>query len=169
MKTFQEGCEKAMKITREKMKTFLNHPKPCGKMCYSLIDRRQKILGNNSKAYVCHKYKTAYHPKNTLSMEKHSGGSIMLCGCFSSPGTKALVKIVGNMDSSKYQSILTQNLQASVRHLKKKKNFSFQHNNDPKHKSLCCPKSAKELMFRKPVMLLHYFHILLNNPITFCY
>jgi len=57
----------------------------------------------------------------------------MLWGCFSSAGLGALVKIDRIMNSSKYQDILAQNLLASVRKLKMKRNFTFQHDNDPKH------------------------------------
>lgn len=52
---------------------------------------------------------------------KHGGGSIMLRRCFSTAGTGALVKIERVMDNSKYQSILTQNMQASVRQSSMKK------------------------------------------------
>uniref|UniRef100_A0A8C5GA54 SLIT-ROBO Rho GTPase activating protein 3 n=1 Tax=Gouania willdenowi TaxID=441366 RepID=A0A8C5GA54_GOUWI len=37
------------------------------------------------------------------------------------------------MNSSKYQAVLAQNLRASVRKLKMKRNFIFQHDKDPKH------------------------------------
>lgn len=39
------------------------------------------------------------------------------------------------MNSSKYQDILAQNLLASVRKLKMRRNFTFQHDNAPKHTS----------------------------------
>uniref|UniRef100_A0AAY5K1G4 Uncharacterized protein n=1 Tax=Esox lucius TaxID=8010 RepID=A0AAY5K1G4_ESOLU len=50
---------------------------------------------------------------------------------FTTAGTRALVRVGGIMNSSKYQAILGQTLQASVRKLKRK--FTFQHDNDPKH------------------------------------
>lgn len=49
------------------------------------------------------------------------------------------------MDSSKDQSILVENLQASVKQLKIRKHFTFQHDNDTKHK----PKSTKEWRQKK--------------------
>lgn len=64
-----------------------------------------------------------------MSIVKHGDDSIMLCGVFSSAVTGAL------MNSSKYQSILAQNLHSSAKTLKMKRNFTFQHDNDPKHNS----------------------------------
>ncbi len=101
----------------------------------------------NSKRYVWHKNNTAHHQRNTIPTVKHGGGSIMLWGCFSSAGTGALVKVEGIMNSSKYQSILAQNLQASARKLKMKRNFIFQHDNNPKHTS----KSTKEWLHQKKI------------------
>lgn len=51
----------------------------------------------------------------TIRMVKHRGVSIVLWGCFSLALIWPLVKIEGITDSSKYYSILAQNLQASVR------------------------------------------------------
>lgn len=58
-----------------------------------------------------------------------------LPSCFSSAGSGALVKRDGIMNSSEYQDILAQNLLASVRKLKMKRNLTLQHDNDPKHTS----------------------------------
>uniref|UniRef100_A0AAY5KUV8 Tc1-like transposase DDE domain-containing protein n=1 Tax=Esox lucius TaxID=8010 RepID=A0AAY5KUV8_ESOLU len=58
----------------------------------------------------------------------------MLWGCFSSAGTRALVR-EEIMNHSKYHAILAQILQASVRKLKMKRKFTFQHDNNPKHTS----------------------------------
>lgn len=41
-----------------------------------------------------------YFPKNALPIAKDSGGSIMPLGWFSSPETKALIKIEKIMDSA---------------------------------------------------------------------
>lgn len=49
------------------------------------------------------------------------------------------------MNSSKYQSILAQNLLVSARKLKMKRIFTFQQDNDPKHTS----KSTKEWLPQK--------------------
>lgn len=65
--------------------------------------------------------------------------------CFSSAGTRALVKVEEITQSSKYQSNLALNLKVSVRKQKLKKNFTFQHDKDQKHKS----RSTKELLQKR--------------------
>ena len=76
---------------------------------------------------------TAHHPKNTIPTVKHGGGSIMLWGCFSSPGPGALVRLEGKMDGAKYRKILNENMLTSTRKLKLGRKFTFQHDNDPEH------------------------------------
>ncbi len=110
-------------------------------------ETKVELFGHNSKRYVWQKNNTAHHQRNTIPTVKHGGGSIVLWGCFSSAGTGALVKVEGIMNSSKYQSILAQNLQASARKLKMKRNFIFQHNNNPEHTS----KSTKEWLHQKKI------------------
>ena len=56
----------------------------------------------------------------------------MLWGCFSSTGTGARVRIEGEMERTKYRKILEENLR-SARKLKLGRQFTFQHDNDPKH------------------------------------
>uniref|UniRef100_A0A674EJM0 Tc1-like transposase DDE domain-containing protein n=1 Tax=Salmo trutta TaxID=8032 RepID=A0A674EJM0_SALTR len=115
-------------------------------------ETKVELFGHNSKRYVWRKNNTAHHPKNTMPTMKHGGGSIMLWGCFSSAGTGALIRVEGIMNSSKYQAILAQNLQASVRKLKIKRKFTFQHDNDPKHTS----KSTKAWLHQKKINVLEW-------------
>ena len=51
-----------------------------------------------------------------------------------------------------YQSILAQNLQASARKLNMRRNFIFQHDNDPKHTY----KSTKEWLHQKKINVLEW-------------
>ncbi len=115
-------------------------------------ETKVELFGHNSKRYVWQKNNTAHYQRNTIPTVKHGGGSIVLWGCFSSAGTGALVKVEGIMNSSKYQSILAQNLQASARKLKMKRNFIFQHNNNPEHTS----KSTKEWLHQKKIEVLEW-------------
>ncbi len=79
---------------------------------------------------------------------KHGGSSIMHWGWgFFSAGTWALVKVEGIMNNLKYQSILAQNIWASAKKLKMKRNFTFQHDSDPK----CTPKPTKELLHQNNI------------------
>uniref|UniRef100_A0AAY5L763 Tc1-like transposase DDE domain-containing protein n=1 Tax=Esox lucius TaxID=8010 RepID=A0AAY5L763_ESOLU len=66
-----------------------------------------------------------------------------------SAGTRALVRVEGIMNSSKYQGILAQNLQVFVRKLTK---FTFQHGNNPKHTS----KSPKAWLHQKKINVLEW-------------
>ena len=63
---------------------------------------------------------------------KHSGGCIMLCGCFSMAGT-GLVRIEGNMNRAKYRQILDENLIQSAQDLRLGQRFTLQQDNHPKH------------------------------------
>uniref|UniRef100_A0AAY5K1G9 Tc1-like transposase DDE domain-containing protein n=1 Tax=Esox lucius TaxID=8010 RepID=A0AAY5K1G9_ESOLU len=121
-------------------KINIKSPKSTWKNVLRSDETKVELFGHNSKRYVWSKNKTAHHP-NTITTVKHGGGSIILWGCFSSVGTGALVSVEGIMNSSIYQDILAQNLQASVRKLKMKRKFTFQHDNNLKHTS----KSTKEI------------------------
>uniref|UniRef100_A0A803K548 Transposase n=1 Tax=Xenopus tropicalis TaxID=8364 RepID=A0A803K548_XENTR len=131
-------------------KTHLKSPKSMWEKVLWSDETKVELFGHNSKKYVWRKNNTALHQKNPIPTVKHGGGSIMLWSCFSSAGTGALVKIEGIMNSSKYQSILAQNLQASAR--KQRRIFIFQHDNDPKHTS----KSTKEWLHQKKIKVLEW-------------
>ena len=55
-------------------------------------------------------------------------------GCFASKGPGHLVRIHGIMDSIKYQQIVNENITASARKLKMGRGWTFQKDNDPKHR-----------------------------------
>ena len=56
--------------------------------------------------------------KNTITIVKLGGVSIMLWGCFAAGGTGALHKIDSIIRQDKYVDILKQHLKTSVRKLK---------------------------------------------------
>lgn len=76
------------------------------------------------KKYDWHKNNTVHRPKYTIHPAVKHGG-IMLFSCFSSAGTGVLDKVEGITNSSRYQSILAQNLQASAKMLQMKRNLPF--------------------------------------------
>jgi len=58
---------------------------------------------------------------------KYGGGNIMLQGCFSAKGKRKLICVKGRMNVA-----ISQNLLPSVRPLKMKQGWVFQHDNDSK-------------------------------------
>jgi hypothetical protein len=64
---------------------------------------------------------------------KHSGGSIMLCGCFSAAGTGRLVRIEGKMNRAEYREILDETCSRVLRTSDWRRRFTFQQDNDTKH------------------------------------
>ncbi|MGH0115852.1 UNVERIFIED_CONTAM: hypothetical protein FKN15_054208 [Acipenser sinensis] len=76
----------------------------------------------------------------------------MLWGCFSSAGTGHFVKIEGRMDGAKYREILQENLLQSAKKLKLGRKFTFQQDNDPKHKA----KATLEWLKNKKVNVLQW-------------
>jgi transposase len=111
-----------------------------------------ELFGHNQNRYVWRQVNQAHKEKYTKPTVKHGGGSLMFWGCVSFHGTGNLVKVEGRMDSVYYQQILNENLHASARKLKMGRNFQFQHDNDPKHRS----KSTIQWLRNKKVKVLEW-------------
>jgi transposase len=92
-----------------------------------------ELFGRNSARHVWRKEGTAYESNNTIPTVKHGGGSIMVWGCFTAHGTGALHIIDGKMDGAMYRQILEKSLIPSAKRLFKKRKWTFQQDNDPKH------------------------------------
>ncbi|KAG9347526.1 hypothetical protein JZ751_005094 [Albula glossodonta] len=101
-----------------------------GKIAFRITD----LKTTNFKHYVWGTAGTAHHLPNTIPTVKHGGGNIMLRGCFSVAGAGKLSLIEERMDAVKYRGVLEILLQ-SASDLGLGRRFTFQHDNDMKHKA----------------------------------
>uniref|UniRef100_A0AAX7UYV5 Tc1-like transposase DDE domain-containing protein n=1 Tax=Astatotilapia calliptera TaxID=8154 RepID=A0AAX7UYV5_ASTCA len=115
-------------------------------------ETKVELFGINSTRCVWRKKNTELHPKNTIPTVKHGGGNIMLWGCFSARGTGRLIRVKDRMNGAMYREILSQNLLPSVRTLKMKRGWVFQHDNDPKHTA----RATKEWLRKKHLKVLEW-------------
>ena len=76
-----------------------------------------------------------FDAKCTVPTVKHGGGSVMICGCFTSRGVGKLCVLHRIMDRFYYRDILEKNLFPSIDHFKFGQQSHFMHDNDPKHTS----------------------------------
>ncbi|CAF4494487.1 unnamed protein product [Rotaria socialis] len=79
--------------------------------------------------------KEEYNSTCIVPTVKHGGGNVKCWGCFSASGVGNLVFIDGNMTGEMYRTILDNNLLQSVEKLKMDNEWTFQHDNDPKHRA----------------------------------
>ena len=110
-----------------------------------------ELFGHMDRRYVWRKPGTAFDEKNLVPTVKHSA-SIMLWGCFAAAGPGKLAVVPGIMNSLVYQDILQENVAASVHQLGLSRSWTFQQDNDPKHKS----KSSMEWFRRNNFKLLEW-------------
>lgn len=115
-------------------------------------ETKVELFGINSTRRVWRTKNTELHPKNTIPTVKHGGGNIMLWGCFSAKGTGRLIRVKDRMNGAMYREILSQNLLPSVRTLKMKRGWVFQHDNDPKHTA----RATKEWLRKKHLKVLEW-------------
>lgn len=120
-------CHKASRLQyakqhRDKPQNFWN------KVIWS-DETKIELFGHNHKRYIWRGVNKAYNEKYTIPTVKHGGGSLMFWGCVSYRGT-------GNkMNAACYQKILEENLHSSAWKLHMGHTWTFQHDNDPKHKA----------------------------------
>ena len=104
-----------------------------------------ELFGLNAKCHIWRK-------SVTIPVVKHGGGSIMLWRCFSAAGTGKLVRIEGKMNGAKYREILDENLLQSAQDLRLGRRFTFQQDNDPKHRA----KTTQEWLRDKSLNVLEW-------------
>ena len=93
------------------------------------------LFSSNGKKWVLKFSGENYSENTTLKPVKHGGGSIMLWGCMTSRGVSNPYIINGNMIDTSYVKFLQENLFESVFSMGFNRNFIFQQDNDPEHKS----------------------------------
>ncbi|CAF1479687.1 unnamed protein product [Didymodactylos carnosus] len=93
------------------------------------------LFGSDGKVMVWRSRKEEFDPKCTLPTVKYGGGSVMVWGCFTKKGVGKLYILDRIMDRFHYREILEKNLIPSIRQLSLGTNFTFMHDNDPKHTS----------------------------------
>uniref|UniRef100_A0AAY4A883 Transposase n=1 Tax=Denticeps clupeoides TaxID=299321 RepID=A0AAY4A883_9TELE len=97
-------------------------------------ETKTELFGVNGWCHISRKPDTTHHQANTIPTVSHCGGSIMLWGCFSVPGTGRLVRIEGTMTAAMYRDFLYENLLPSSLELELgQRFFNLQQDNDPKH------------------------------------
>ncbi|KAK3512430.1 hypothetical protein QTP70_009851 [Hemibagrus guttatus] len=92
-----------------------------------------ELFGHNDVAYILCKKGEAFNPKNTIPTVKHGGGNLMFWGCFSAGGQGNLITVNGTMKKEQYIKILNNNIRQSAEKLGLGYQWTFQHDNDPKH------------------------------------
>ena len=65
---------------------------------------------SGTASHIWRRNRDAYKDKQLIPTVKYGGGSVMFRGCLNSRGPRALVRIDGIMNSTKYQAILAENL-----------------------------------------------------------
>ena len=79
---------------------------------------RNKIFWSDEAKIELNVERLVCRKPGTIPTVKHSGGSIMLWGCFSVAGTGRLVRIEAKMKGAKYREILDENLLQSIQDLR---------------------------------------------------
>ncbi|KAK3523864.1 hypothetical protein QTP70_010508 [Hemibagrus guttatus] len=98
-----------------------------------------ELFGHNDVAFIWRKKGEAFNPKNTIPTVKHGGGNRMFWGCFSAGGPGNLITVNGTMKKEQYIKILNNNnnnnnnIRQSAEKLGLGHQWTFQHDNDPKH------------------------------------
>uniref|UniRef100_A0AAY5L4Z8 Tc1-like transposase DDE domain-containing protein n=1 Tax=Esox lucius TaxID=8010 RepID=A0AAY5L4Z8_ESOLU len=124
---------------------------------WTVYETKIELYGHNHKRYVLRGVNKAYSEQNTIPTVKHGGGSLRFWVCVSSKGTCNLVKIDGKMNEACDQKKLADNLHSSAQKLCIGRSWTFQHDNETKHKAkltLQCLQQKKVNVLEWPSRLL---------------
>jgi len=115
-------------------------------------ESRFRVFGCDGRIKVWRKSGESLKMKNLNPTVKHGGGGIMVWGCMAYKGVGNLEIIDGIMNQFYYQNILTRNLKESAKKLGLGRRYTFQQDNDPKHKS----KSTLEYLAKNKINVLDW-------------
>ncbi|CAJ0940981.1 unnamed protein product [Ranitomeya imitator] len=127
-KCYKVFCLQYAKQHRDKPQNFWN------KVIWS-DETKIELFGHNHKRYISREVNKAYDERNTIPTVKHGGGLVMFWGYVSYKGTGNLFKVEGKMNAARYQQVLEANLHSSAQKLRMGHTWTYQHDNDPKHKA----------------------------------
>ena len=116
-------------------KTMSNKPLDFWNTVLWTDESKFNLFGSDGKVMVWRSKKKEFHPKCIVPTVKYGGGSVMVWGCFSRSDVDNLYFLDRNMNMQYYVDILDQNLIQSAKHLRLGRQFTFQHDNDPKYTS----------------------------------
>lgn len=109
------------------------------------------LFGSDGKKYVRRPQGKRNDSRYQTPTVKHGGGSIMIWGAFSWKGVGPIFKIEGNMDSTHYKEIVSEQMLPYARR-NMPRGWIFQQDNDPKHRS----KLLQEFFTDKKIRVLEW-------------
>lgn len=109
------------------------------------------FFSSDGNTRVWRKLNKSLDPRYIDKTLKHGGGNVMVWGCISSKGTGQLAFIETKMDRFIYANILLNNLGISAEKMGLI-DYTFQHDNDPKHTS----KHVKSYLEEKSIRVLEW-------------
>ncbi|KAI5151414.1 hypothetical protein ENBRE01_2124 [Enteropsectra breve] len=123
-----------IKALYEEAKKWIYYPETHWKQVIYSDETKTNLFGSDGKKYVRRKDGTRYQMKNCIPTVIHGGASVMVWGCFSYGGVGKITIIDGTMNSLKYTRILDTCLAPSASKMGLLE-YTFQQDNDPKHRS----------------------------------
>ncbi|CAK9814356.1 Transposable element Tc1 transposase [Anthophora quadrimaculata] len=112
-----------------------------------------EVFGSKRRVFVRRKVAEILNDNCVVPTVKHGGRSVMVWGCFGNNMTGDLIKINGILRKEGYLNILRENAIPSG-HRVIGNNFTFMHDNDPKHTSAICRNYLLQLQENSQVKIM---------------
>lgn len=116
-------------------KKYVNMPLSFWKRVLWTDESKFNVRASDGRVRVWRTDGTALQTKNMRGTVKHGGGSVMVWGGMFHAGVATMEFIEGIMYKEDYRDILERNITKSTKKYRLGSNFTFMHDNDPKHKS----------------------------------